>query len=146
MDMITMLNNLEEHIANAKNVPLSNKKMLDAEEIAALIDDLKVSIPDEIKQSQLVLEREAYILEDAKKNAGLITNEAEETAKKMVEEHEIVKKANEKADEILEAARYNAKEIRDGAMNYASDMLRELQRKMQEQLGVIEENLKEFQE
>lgn len=146
MDFITMINNLETELENAKNVPLSNKKMVDVDEMLTIIDNLKIAVPDEIKQSKLVLERETYILEDAKRNAGLIVSEAESTAKSLVDEHEIVQKANEKAEEIMAAARQNAQEIRDGAMSYAGEMLRHLEEDVSQYLDTIRENLREFEQ
>lgn len=145
MDFIAMLSNLEQELENAKNVPLSNKKMIDLDEILGIIDNLKIAIPDEIKQSKLVLERETYILEDAKRNAGLIVSEAEKTAKAMIDEHEIVQKANEKAEEIMGSARENAQEIREGAMNYAGGMLKTLEENIAGYLDTVRENLREFE-
>ena len=145
MELITMLENLERELENAKNVPLSSKKMIDIDQFLGIIDNMKVTIPDEIKQSKLVLERETYILEDAKRNAGLIVAEAEKTAKAMIDEHEIVKQATEKSQEILNAARANAQEIRDGAMNYARDILKHLEADVTTYLETISENLQEFE-
>lgn len=145
MLLMTMLENLEKELENAKNVPLSSKKMIDIDEFLGIIDNMKVAIPDEIKQSKLVLEREAYILEDAKRNAGLIVAEAEKTAKAMIDEHEIVQQATEKAEEIMESARSNAQDIRDGAMNYAGDILRHIESDVSKYLETIRENLSEFE-
>lgn len=146
MDINTIIQSMDGLLESSKSVPFSGgKKSIDTDEMHDLLDELKQNVPDEIKQSKLVLEREAYILEDAKRNAGLIVNEAEEKAKQMVEEHEIVMRANDRAEEIMENARGNAREIREGAMNYASDMLRDLEMKLQQQLNVIKVNLSEFE-
>lgn len=145
MELMTMLSTLEQELENAKNVPLSSKKMIDIDEFLTIIDNMKIAIPDEIKQSRLVLERETYILEDAKRNAALIVSEAEKTAKAMIDEHEIVRKASEKGEEIMEAARSNAQEIRDGAMAYARDMLKNLEAGVAQSLETIRENLQEFE-
>ena len=146
MDFMQMLNNLEDAIENAKNVPLSGKKMIDADEFFEILDAVKATVPEEIRQAQLILERESYILEDAKKNANYIIDEAQTTAREMVDEHEIVAKANAKAEEILNAARANAKEIREGSLAYARDVLRDLEGKINGTLNTVQINLREFEQ
>ena len=146
MDFMQMLNNLEDAIENAKNVPLSGKKMIDADEFFEILDAVKANVPEEIRQAQLILERESYILEDAKKNANYIIDEAQTTAREMVDEHEIVAKANAKAEEILNAARANAKEIREGSLAYARDVLRDLEGKINNTLNTVQINLREFEQ
>ncbi len=144
MDIMTIITNIEDTLENAKNVPLSSKKMVDIDEFLDLIDSLKIAVPDEVKQSQLVLERETYIIEEAKRNAGLIINEAEAAAKKLVEDHVITQEANEKSKEILNAANENATEIKNGALNYAKDVLRSVETKLSESLTTVQMNLKEL--
>lgn len=146
MDFMAIIQDLELMLENAKKAPLSNKKAVDAEEMGAALAELKQSVPDEIKQSQLVLEREAYILEDAKRNAGLIIGEAEEKARAMVEEHEITQRAHERGDEIMDNARTNGREIREGSLHYASDMLHELKMKLEDHLSMVNTNLQEFEQ
>lgn len=139
-----LIDQIEDIIESGTGVPFSSKVLVDAEEILSLIQDIRVNLPDEIKQAQWIKEERKKILIEAQKEAEAIAKEAEDYIKKMVDENEITKNAYLQAEEILKRAQENAREIRLGTNEYADSILYKLQKQLSELQNTIENNRKEL--
>ena len=67
MEIFTLLETLEDLIENSKKVPLSEKCIIDQEEVLDLIKEIRLKLPDELKQAKWVKEERERILAEAKK-------------------------------------------------------------------------------
>ena len=54
MEIYTFLDNLEELLESGAKVPFSSKVMVDAEELREIIEEMRLKIPDELKQAKWV--------------------------------------------------------------------------------------------
>ena len=52
MDVLVLIDKLDDLIHNAKVVPLTSQVRIDREEIYAILDQLRVAIPEEIKRAR----------------------------------------------------------------------------------------------
>ncbi len=130
---------IEEFIDGCKTQPFSNNKILvNREELEELLVELRLRVPDEIKQYQKIISNQDAILNDARSQADAMLREATAHTNEMVNEHEIVQQAyavanqivddaNAQAQHILDAAVNDANNIRQGAIQYTDDMLAKLQ-------------------
>ena len=137
MEIFTLLETLEDLIENSKKVPLSEKCIIDQEEVLDLIKEIRLKLPDELKQAKWVKEERERILAEAKK-------EAENRIISMIDEHEITKKAYEQKNQIMSAANENARQITQGAREYADGILQSLSKSLESTLKEIEQNRKEL--
>ena len=48
MDILNLLERIEDIVEEASKVPLSNKVMIDKEEVLEVINDIRLKLPDEI--------------------------------------------------------------------------------------------------
>ncbi|HHT49992.1 MAG TPA: ATPase [Eubacteriaceae bacterium] len=144
MQIMYLLEQLEDAIESATGVPFSSRVLVDGEEILSLIQDIRVNLPDEIKQAQWIKEERKKILIEAQKEAETITQEAENYIRKMVDDNEITKKAYQQAEDIIQKTQENAKEIRLGTNEYADSILLKLQNQLEELHKIIDENRKEL--
>lgn len=133
--VLKLLEELEQVVDEGRSSPFSNKVQVDKDEIFEIIDEIKMKLPNEIKQSKWVIEERNKILVDAQKEADEMLKEAEVRLGKLVEEHAVTQKAYEQAAEIMDAAKKSAKEMRLGAIDYADDVM-----------GVAEQRLREMQD
>lgn len=106
-----LIDNLEELVEDASKLPLSNKCMIDKEELFEVIKQIRLAYPEDLKQAEYVKKERDRILQDAEKEAEIIKEEAKNKVAKMVNESEIVRGAREKATEILNEAQANASAI-----------------------------------
>ena len=97
--------------------------MLDQATILELVDQLRVSVPDEVRQARRITEEAGRITERSREEGDAIIARAQEQAAQMLEERELVRAAQQRAGEIIEAAQTEAREVRRGADEYAAGVL-----------------------
>ncbi|MBZ2173912.1 ATPase [Schnuerera sp. xch1] len=144
MDVLKLVDEIEDVLENASSMPFSNKVMVDADELFEIIREIRIKLPDEIKQASWIKGERQRILAEAQKDADTILNEAELKLEELVDENEITKKANEIAEEIIAKAKNNAKEIRLGSLQYADNILLEAQESLKKTIELINSNRREL--
>ena len=122
MEIFTLLENLEEILEAGTKVPFSTKVMVDAEELREIIEDIRLKLPDELKQAKWVKEERQRIISDAELEAQKVLKETEGKIINLVDEHEITKKALAQKEEIIENANKVSKEISEGTREYADNI------------------------
>ena len=123
MEIFTLLESIEELLENSRTLPLVKKTVVDKEEILDIIKEIRLKLPDELKQAKWVKEERNRIIQEAKKEGEDIVKEAENRIIAMIDEHEITKKVYDEKDKILEQASSMAKEMSDGTKEYADNVL-----------------------
>jgi hypothetical protein len=122
-DIIFLVERLESLIATGKKLPLTNNVVLDQATVLELVDQLRMSVPDEVRQARRITEEAGRITERAREEGDQVIARAQEQAAQMLEERELVRAAEQRAGEIIEAAQAEAQEVRRGADEYAAGVL-----------------------
>lgn len=144
MEILSILETLEDLIERSIGVPFTGRCLVDREEVLEIIKEIRLKLPDDIKQAKWVNEERQKILLEAQKEANSILEDAEGRISSLVDEHEITRKAYEQADEIIANAQKNAREIRMGAKEYADDILGKVEEILKDTLEVIVMNREEL--
>jgi cell division septum initiation protein DivIVA len=110
-------------VANGRRVPFSGNVLVDQAEALEWIDQLRVTIPEEIKSARRVTNEVERLLEQAREEAEQILARAQEQATYLIEERELTRQADELSQQIVQQAEVEAAEIRRGADDYASEVL-----------------------
>lgn len=144
MDNINaLLDELEDVLDNSKAVPFSNKISVDKQTVYDIINEIRLKLPNALKQAQYLLDDRNKILVDAQREADEVVKNAEDRVVRMVDDHEVTKKAYEQATAIIEASKKASKEMRMGAMEYAEGILADAESKLKELKAVVyEESIK----
>lgn len=144
MEIFTLLENVEELLETGTKVPLSTKVLVDKDELREIIEEIRMKLPDELKQAKWVKEERQRILMDAQKEADNIVKETETKIISLVDDHEITKQALAQKEEIIESADKVAREISTGTREYADALLERLEEILKEALGVVHNNRSEL--
>ncbi len=144
MEIFTLLETLEEMLENSKTIPFSNKSVIDKEEMLEIIKEIRLKLPDELKQAKWIKEERQRILVEAQKEADDIVKEAENRIISMIDEHEITRKAYEQKAQIIETANEMSREISKGTKDYADSILSNLEATLQSALETIQNNRNEL--
>ena len=144
MKILDVLNELEDLIEDSTKVPLTGKVLVGDDVIFDFIDRIRTALPEEIRQAKWINKERDKILDDARAEAGRIYEEGKKEIAKLAEETEVIQIANERAKEIVEQAKNVAQEIRGGAMEYASDLLRNLQGSLEKSLDHVKKGVEEL--
>ena len=127
MDVLVLIDKLDDLVHQAKAVPLTDQVRIDREEIWEILDQMRATIPEEIKQARWIVKERQEMLGEAKREAERIIQEAREIAQREASQQEIVRLAERQASQILESARQREREVRLGAEDYADQILSTLE-------------------
>jgi vacuolar-type H+-ATPase subunit H len=134
MKVLDLMDTLEDLIENSSSVPLFGKTVINREEVMKILKDIRVTIPDEVKQAKWIKDERGKILNDAQQEADRIVRsahseanaivaEAQDRVEKLVQKDEIMRQARIKGQELVDQAKQHAGEIRKGAYSYADEVM-----------------------
>ena len=138
MDVLVLIDKLDDLIHNARPVPLTDQVRVDREEIYDLLDQMRATIPEEIKQARWIVKERQEMLAEAKREAERVVKEARDQQARLISEEEVYKQAERGAEEILEDARDTERQIRLGAEDYADEILSTLEVNLQKFLAAVQ--------
>ena len=144
MEIFTLLETLEDLLERSKAIPFSGKAIVNKEEMLEIIKEIRLKLPDELKQAKWVKEERQRILVEAQKEADDIVKEAENRIISMIDEHEITRKAYEQKAEIIETANEMSREISKGTKDYADGILQNIETALEQALVTIQNNRREL--
>jgi vacuolar-type H+-ATPase subunit H len=122
LEILNLLEQLEDTIEEASKVPMSNKAIINKEEVLEIITEIRLNLPDEIKQAAWIKKERQRILEETQSEANKILNDAQDRQSYLIDDHELTKKAEQKAVEIEERAKKKAQEIRSGTYSFLVEL------------------------
>ena len=144
MEIFTLLETLEDLLEKSKTVPFTDKSIVSKNEILDIIKEIRLKLPDELKQAKWIKEERERIISEARKDADDIVKEAENRIISMIDEHEITKQANARKNEIITTANDMYREYQNNATNYADGILKDVEEtmiKLVDALNSVEINL-----
>ncbi|HOV05851.1 MAG TPA: ATP synthase F0 subunit B [Anaerolineaceae bacterium] len=123
MDILHLVDRLEELFNESKPIWFTHNVIVDEDRMLDLIDQMRVTIPDEIKKSQQLLAQRDRILAQAQEEASRTIALAREKAEKIVEDDPITAAAKTKAEEIIAEARAESEKTKKEADEYVLQIL-----------------------
>jgi len=131
MDLSTRLLELEEMVRDAKSMPLSSSALLNRDEVLVLIEELKDSLPEEIKQARWVVKDREELLAKARRDAEAMVESARAEQLRMASHEGVVQRAKEESERIVHEAQEDARRLRLEAEDYADSKLAQLEAVLQ---------------
>jgi vacuolar-type H+-ATPase subunit H len=137
MDILYLVDRLENLIASSRRMPLVNQILIKEGDVLNIVDQMRTSIPDEIKQARRIIQEKERILAQAQADATTLLSRArEETERAMNREgllraaearsQELVRQAEEQAQSVIEQAEEHSEQLKNDADNYVAETLRNL--------------------
>ena len=137
MDVLVLIDKLDDLIHNAKPVPMSDRVRVDKEEIYDILDQMRATIPEEIKQARWIVKERQEMLAEAKREVDRLLAEAREQAVREASQTEIVKIAEHQAQDIVDDARRQARETRLEMEDWADGILSTLEVNLDKFLSAV---------
>ena len=142
MEIMHLLDRLEAVLTSSSRIPMTGKAVVDEHECLDIIDQLRVAVPDEVKQAKRLQHDRDRIIQDAEEQAARIVAHAQEQASNMTQQHEISRNAETRARRIMDEADREARDRREGADRYAAETLAELEHRLDEIQDVVRNGIK----
>lgn len=142
MDILQLVDRLEELFNNSKPIPLTHSVVVDENAFMDIIDQMRISIPDDIKKSQQVLAQKDRILAQAQEEANRTVAMAREKSEKMVEKSDIYQSAQAKVDQIADQAQKEAAQTKLDADRYVIETLTKLESELNRILSQVQNGIR----
>lgn len=141
MDLQYLIDRLETMVTGAKRVPISGRIMLDEQELADLIDQMRTVLPEEVRAARKVLRERDSIISEAQQQADDVLKTAHEQAEMLLDEQGLVAEAQARANRFIEEVEQDAQARIEGADDYARQVLTQLRDQLSRHLNTIERGL-----
>jgi hypothetical protein len=135
---------LEDLIESAIRIPITGKCLLDKDELLDIIQEIRLKLPDDLKQAKWVKEERQRILSEAQKEANETLKNAEDKIIAMINENEITKRSYEKANEIEALSQKRAKELKLATNLYIEERISDVEKLMENTLAELRANREEL--
>jgi F0F1-type ATP synthase membrane subunit b/b' len=135
MDILQLVDRLEELFNESRPIWLTHSVIVNEDKFLDIIDQMRISIPEEVKKAQQLYAQKDRILAQAQEEANRTIELARQKAAELIEKDTLVIEAKRRAAEILEQANREAEEIKNGADQYSHDVLAGLVEEMERLLN-----------
>jgi len=144
VDLLSALNELEELIESSGKIPFTRKVMVEEDRLLDLLDRIRTTMPEEIRQAKWIIQEREKVLGDSQKEAMRILDDAQRQIERKADDSEVVRQAKIVAEEVVAKAESVAREMREGARGYADDILVNLQESLGKIISQIEQGRSEL--
>jgi len=145
MDILHLVDRLEEVVKGSTQVPFSGIRLVDERHIWPLLDQMRISIPEEVRRAERTIREKDRTMAQAQEETERIIALARSEAAQLTAEHIVAQAAEERAAAVHVQAEQEAKTIRAGADDYAFEVLCNLEQELKRSLTIIENGLETIQ-
>lgn len=145
MDILHLVDRLEELFNESKPVWFTHSVLVDEDRFLDLIDQMRVSIPEEIKKAQQVLSQRDRILAQAQEEANRKLQIAQEKADQVIERDAIIQAAQARAEQIIQQARQETENTKHDADDYILATLSGLETELEKLLTQVRNGVRAVQ-
>ncbi|PWH12249.1 MAG: ATPase [Anaerolineae bacterium] len=146
MDILHLVDRLEELFNEARAVPFTRNVVVDEDKMLDIIDQMRVSIPEEVKKAQQLMAQRDRIIAQAQEEASRIVALAKEKAEQLIEREAIVKSSQTRATQIVNQAREDAAATRRDADAYVIESLQTLEEELSRLLTQVRNGIRKVEE
>lgn len=137
MDIQHLVDRLEDLIDEGRHLPFSKFTMIDEERALEIIDQMRISIPEEIEKASRILAQRDRVLAQANEEAARLLQQARAKGEEMLTEDVNVQSAQIMAANIIEQANQEATRIKAEADQYIFGVLSKLEQTLQVNLNTV---------
>ena len=152
MDIVNVIDKLEALVDTSRRVPTTRARLVDADKVMELVQQLRLVVPQDVHSAQEVIEKKDNILNQAQIEARRTRNEAEEEYSTRLNQNEIlvaarrqseqtVAEAERKANRLTEQAELESRTARAEADAYIAQSLRNLENELTRVLSTVRKGL-----
>ncbi len=146
MDILQMIDRLEELLNESRPLPFTHNVIVDEDRMLDLIDQMRVSIPEEVKKAQQILAQRDRLIAQAQEEANRTVNLARDRSNELVERDQVVQAAFTQAEQIKAQAQADGESIRKDADMYVLETLRNLEMEMERALNQVRNGIRTLNE
>jgi len=137
IEVLHLIDRLEALVSGGTRVPLTSRSLVDEQEFIDILDQIRSSVPEEVRQAKRLSQEKEKVIQQAQAEADKILNAARDQATALLQENELVRQAQEQSDVYVRDAVQRAEDVRRGADQYALAALDELEQQLTRLLATV---------
>lgn len=137
MDILHLVDRLEELFNESRPIWFTHSVVVDEDRMLDLIDQMRITIPEEIKKAQQLLAQKDRILAQAQEEANRTLALAREKSDKLVEQDPTTLAAQARAEQIIAQSRLECEKTKRDADEYVLQTLTSLQAELEKSLNQV---------
>lgn len=145
MDILHLVDRLEELFNESRSLPFTHSVLVDEERILDIIDQMRVSIPEEIKKAQQLLAQRDRIIAQAKEEADRTIALAREKSDQLTDRDAIVEAARARVDQIVDQISADNERTKHEADEYVMQTLSNLEAELDRILTQVRNGIRTVQ-
>lgn len=145
MDILHLVDRLEELFNESRPIWFTHSVIVDENRMLDLIDQMRVSIPEEIKKAQQLLVQRDRIMAQAQEEANRTLSLAREKSDQFVDRDSIVAAAQTRGEQIVAQARDEAEQTKRDADDYVLETLTKLEVELDRSLTQVRNGIRTLQ-
>lgn len=145
MDILHLVDRLEELFNESRPIWFTHSVLVDEDRMLDLIDQMRVSIPEEIKKAQQILSQKDRILAQAQEEANRTLALAREKADTLVERDAIIQAAQARAEQIIQQSRGETSITKQEADQYVIETLSKLESELEKLIVQVRNGVQALQ-
>jgi cell division septum initiation protein DivIVA len=127
MDILHLVDRLEELFNQSRPIPLTHNVIVDEDRFLEIIDQMRISIPEEVKKAQQIIAQRDRVMAQAQEEANRTIALAKQKGDEILSRDAIVQGAQSRAEQIVSQARSEAEQTRQEADDYIVEALGNLE-------------------
>lgn len=146
MDILHLVDRLEELFNQSRPIPLTRSVIVDEDRFLEIIDQMRISIPEEVKKALSLESQKDRIIAQAQEEANRTITLAQQKGDNLLTRDTIVMAGQTRAEQIIEQARNDASTMRGDADQYVVDSLESLENELTRLLNQARNGINKLRE
>ncbi len=145
MDILHLVDRLETLITQSRMIPLTVYRLVDDDRALELIDQMRISIPEEVRKAKRIHQERDRVVAQAHEESSRLVALAREEAGGLIQRDTVAEAAERRAETIIERAQGDARTIKLGADEYVVQVLSALEEDLLRTMTVVRNGLEKLE-
>ncbi len=142
MDILHLVDRLEELFNESRSIPFTQSVIVDEDRMLDIIDQMRVSIPEEITKAQQILAQRDRIMAQSQEEANRTIAMAREKSDQALEQNSVVQAAQARAEQIIMQARADVEATKMEADEYVLETLTRLEMELDRSINQVRNGIR----
>ncbi|HEU5433256.1 MAG TPA: hypothetical protein VFU81_16440 [Thermomicrobiales bacterium] len=136
-ELLDLVDRLEEWVGVGRRLPFGDRVIISEDDFLAVVDQMRVTVPNEIRQARRLLKEREQIVGAAQDEAGKILEAARQQAEYIVSQQGVLNEARQRGEELLRQVEVDHRRSLGQIDQYALEQFTKLETALQEGLHVF---------
>jgi len=137
VDILHWIDRLEEELGKGRRLPFTSMVVVNEERLWDIIDNMRISIPEEVERARRVEQERTRILAKAREEGGRVVELARKQVEEITADHQLIQRARAEAAEIVARGESEVARLRTEADSYALGVLTQLENQLRRLLETV---------